>query len=283
MARRRTPGLEWLDENDRSQRIWAVHHLIAKGIRTNRTRPEENTHQDMLEIGYEFEREIQARTDKGARYKLILRDMRDAWRQRRYHNRTDGRQICKFKIRTTTKELLAELAQKKGISEGDFLDEIIERSYTAMQRRTSKDTDASPLKPDLEKRPGLFEVYNFLNPEDPATSISDLKIKTGKIPAINHYRRVDSQTTLLLKTENTKNFYNDNSETTAQEESGSLELPNDSPTTDDHNDRGGQRNEQEDSSDQTSAESGAVVKIGISDTIMGYMSTQTRVKPNNRK
>lgn len=277
MARNRTLGLTWLTDTDQAQRIWAVNYLRSKGVSTSHERPGDHSHTDMLEIGDRLEREIQEQTYEGPRCELILRGMRDAWRQRRYRNRTDGLQICEFKIQKATKERLAELAQEKGISEGDFLDSIIKRAYDAMQLRIIKSSDTEEKKAGREKPKELLEIHNSLNPDDPVNSNAELAMKTRNNPPELTTQEPPLEQPTYSDPNTPKNYFPMEIKGTVIEDP---ERPKDLPAADDNDDPDIRNNEQEDSTDQGSPEIGPIKTSSISDTIMDRMSSQTRVKPN---
>jgi hypothetical protein len=106
--RKRAEGLSWLKDGDKVQSQWAHDHLQAKGkINPKWT---ESTHQQLLEKGDELE----AEGDPGV---WLIRDMRAAWRQKKYRSPAKGRKPFTFTLPISVKSKLDTLAKSAATNE----------------------------------------------------------------------------------------------------------------------------------------------------------------------
>lgn len=141
--RQRTLGLDWLDENDREQRRWALSYLKTKGMANSSVA----THEFMLKRGSELERSAEGRK--------VLDLMKNAWRQKRGRAPTNGRQPCTFTLQLSTKRTLARLAKANDMPATSLLEILIENA--AIEAKDQKGwmklqkTRANDLKRELEE------------------------------------------------------------------------------------------------------------------------------------
>lgn len=141
--RQRTLGLDWLDENDREQRRWALSYLRTKGKTTSSVA----THKFMLERGLELEGSADDRK--------ILDLMKNAWRQKRGRAPTNERKPCTFTLQLSTKKTLAKLAKANDMPATSLLEILIENA--ASEAKDQKEwmkqqkTRANDLKRELEE------------------------------------------------------------------------------------------------------------------------------------
>lgn len=140
--RQRTLGLDWLDENDREQRRWALSYLRTKGMANSSIA----THEFMLERGSELERSAEGRK--------VLDLMKNAWRQKRGRAPTNGRQPCTFTLQLSTKRTLARLAKANDMPATSLLEILIENAASEAKDQKGwmklQKTRANDLKRELE-------------------------------------------------------------------------------------------------------------------------------------
>ncbi|MBV1814450.1 hypothetical protein KTT58_17030 [Pseudomonas viridiflava] len=186
--RQRTIGLDWLDENDREQRRWALSYLQTKG----RANSSVATHKFMLERGLELE--------KSADGRKILDLMKNAWRQKRGRAPTNGKQPCTFTLQLSTKRTLARLAKANDMPATSLLEILIENA--ASEAKDQKEwmkqqkTRTNDLKRELEEgkiRQAKTEVhlekcFTFLTDWEAAlkgegsSDINELTIEAKSLP-----------------------------------------------------------------------------------------------------
>lgn len=128
MGRRRSPGLEWLDPEDRKQRQWALNYLWARDYLPDSKGPRSFIRdEEIQEIGNGMELDPKGRE--------VLKLMKEAWRQKRRKDTNDSIQTCTFTLKTTTKANLKKIAdgQKKNVTA--LLEALIDKAYKAHQAR----------------------------------------------------------------------------------------------------------------------------------------------------
>ena len=138
MGRRRSPGLEWLDPEDRKQRQWALNYLWARDYLPDSKGPRSFIRdEEIQEIGNGMELDPKGRE--------VLKLMKEAWRQKRRKDTNDSIQTCTFTLKTTTKANLKKIAdgQKKNVTA--LLEALIDKAYKAHQAREKKQRPPQPI------------------------------------------------------------------------------------------------------------------------------------------
>lgn len=138
MGRKRILGLDWLELENTSQRLWAVDYLRAKGFddlfpcRKKRPLDELPSYKEMLAAGMDIERKQAARE--------LFGDMKSAWRQEkdRQKKKDSGRQVCAFTLDTIIKANLQVMAKEQNKSATALLESLITKAYSAHLRRQQK-------------------------------------------------------------------------------------------------------------------------------------------------
>lgn len=105
----------WLRPYDEEQHTWAVSYLEKKGIRLY-SRPERN---------YEYLLEIDKLSQNSPHYKLAVNSMKSAWRQQKLREKRKGKTEFSLVISNEKKRKLSTLAQQRGKTLGETLEEII--------------------------------------------------------------------------------------------------------------------------------------------------------------
>ena len=151
MGRKRVPGLDWLDPENKNQRLWALEYLRTKGFESlfrhrEKILPNElPSHKEMLAAGMNIELEDGARE--------LLGDMKDAWRQEkdRERKKESHRQVCAFSLYTTTKNHLQEMAKHKETNATALLETLIKRAHKAYLREQQKQRPKQTLQGDRHR------------------------------------------------------------------------------------------------------------------------------------
>lgn len=131
MGRRRTPGLEWLDPEDRKQRPWALNYLWERNFLPGSKGPRSFIgNREIQEIGNEMELDSEGR--------MVLMRMKQAWRQIRKKYTDDSIKICTFSLKTTTKANLQEIAKAQQKNMTALLEELIDKAYKTHRAKEKK-------------------------------------------------------------------------------------------------------------------------------------------------
>lgn len=167
MGRKLTPGLEWLEPNDPEQLRWAATYLATRGLLEthehpkNRSFGEQVTYEELVRIGRRL-------LDK----KRLIKNMRDAWYQKKSCARESSRKTCSFTLRPETKRKLKELAG--GGSASAILEILIDKAYKAKLRKDQ----------NLDKKPEItLQGERNLTIADICTIMTDEEPKTGELEA----------------------------------------------------------------------------------------------------
>lgn len=138
MGRRRTPGLEWLDTEDRKQRQWALNYLWARDYLPDSKEPRSFIRdEEIQEIGNGME------LHPGGRETLKL--MKEAWRQKRRKDTNSSIQTCTFTLKTTTKANLKKIADGQKMNVTALLEALIDKAYKAHQAGEKKQRPPQPI------------------------------------------------------------------------------------------------------------------------------------------
>lgn len=129
MGRRRTPGLEWLDPEDKKQRQWALHYLWERDLLPDSKGPRR------LLIGDEETQEIGDEMELNSEGRAVLKLMKEAWRQKRRRDTNNSVQTCTFTLKTTSKDNLKEIADVQNKSVTALLESLIDKAYKAQIAR----------------------------------------------------------------------------------------------------------------------------------------------------
>jgi predicted DNA-binding protein len=100
--RKRALGLSWIKESDKEQHQWAHDHLMAKGKISQRGAA--STYELLIQTG----KELEARGDSGL---LLIKGMREAWRQKKHRAPAKGRKPYSFTLPINVKNKLDALAK----------------------------------------------------------------------------------------------------------------------------------------------------------------------------
>ena len=160
MGRKRVPGLDWLDPENKNQRLWALVYLRAKGFENlfrhrEKILPNElPSHKEMLAAGMNIELEAEARE--------LFGDMKDAWRQEknRKKKKDNDRQVCAFSLNMTTKNRLQEMAKKKETNATALLETLITRAHKAYLREQQKQRPKQTLQGDRHRT--ILDLHDVL-------------------------------------------------------------------------------------------------------------------------
>ncbi|MEA9988168.1 hypothetical protein QN404_04585 [Pseudomonas sp. RTS1] len=156
MGRKRKPGLEWLDPENRTQRQWALDYLWAKGFQVFDKEDRADTpilfarHGEMLELGAKIERRNDGRE--------IFQDMKAAWRQKDRRDSAKGKTVCAFTLSMSAKTNLREMAEDLEKSATALLESFITKAYKAHIRKRQKQQP--------KEVPRVARNYSFQGPNN---------------------------------------------------------------------------------------------------------------------
>ncbi|RQG02585.1 hypothetical protein IPC234_27300 [Pseudomonas aeruginosa] len=108
---------EWLDVDNPVQHKWAIAHLQRKGEVIQRKY--QSDFKNLLDWGYTLRR--------SAKNELLIRKMKDAWRQKAYRDRQDSKKPCTLVLSIEAKEMLDQLAELNGMSISQTVEKLIRR------------------------------------------------------------------------------------------------------------------------------------------------------------
>ena len=167
MGRKRVPGLEWLDPQDRSQREWALNYLWAKDRLPDNKRPTDLIKDtDIQKIGAAMELTASGRG--------ILKLMKEAWRQKRNKDTSIDTETCTFNLKASTKASLRELAEHQKKDMTSLLEALIGKAYKSHQSKIKKEKAPQSKPEKTAKNP-------FGRGQHPSTGTG--KIDTAQSPA----------------------------------------------------------------------------------------------------
>lgn len=170
MGRKLTPGLEWLEPNDPEQLRWAATYLATRGLLEthehpkNRSFGEQVTYEDLVRIGRRL-------LDK----KRLIKNMRDAWYQKKSCARESSRKTYSFTLRPETKIKLTELAG--GGSASATLEILIDKAYKAKLRKDQKLDKKPQITLQEERNHTLVDMYKIMTDEEPSIGELEASIK----------------------------------------------------------------------------------------------------------
>lgn len=142
MGRKRVPGLEWLDPQDRNQREWALNYLWAKDRLPDNKRPTDFIKDaDIQKTGAAMELTANGRE--------VLKLMKEAWRQKRNKDTNIDTETCTFNLKASTKASLRELAEHQKKDMTSLLEALIGKAYKSHQSKIKKEKapQSKPEKP----------------------------------------------------------------------------------------------------------------------------------------
>jgi len=124
-------GLNWLKKNDALQIQWAADYIKKRKPNYLLFLPQV-THANLISVGMHLEEEESGRE--------ILRNMKNAWRQKKYRSPSNGRKACTFSLSTYAKKSLTRLAGHYQLSETALIEKLIEeeRLTERLNRQQSK-------------------------------------------------------------------------------------------------------------------------------------------------
>ncbi|MGE4404279.1 hypothetical protein [Pseudomonas sp.] len=122
---------EWLDADNRAQHKWAMAHLQRKGEIVRRTH--QSDFRNLLDWGYSLKR--------SAKNELLIRKMKDAWRQKAYRDRQESKKPCTLVLSLETKAMLDKLAELQGASISQTVESLIRREANRRAKKTEKKKD----------------------------------------------------------------------------------------------------------------------------------------------
>lgn len=141
MARKRIPGLHWIDPKNRSQQRWAGEYLQRINDIKQYTRlpnAQSYSYGMLINIGDDFEREIMTGSKHGMQLEKLLHNMKAAWRGAASRQRLKNSGTQTVKICAESSRQLTDLASHSNMSEQAFLEKLIARSFKSSKNRSEK-------------------------------------------------------------------------------------------------------------------------------------------------
>ena len=121
---------EWLQVDNRIQHKWVTSHLFRKGEIVKRNHASD--FKNLLDWSYTLRR--------SAKNELLIRKMKEAWRQKSYRDRQQelSRKPCSILLSLETKGLLDELAVMQGTSISQTIEGLIKREAARRLKKEGK-------------------------------------------------------------------------------------------------------------------------------------------------
>jgi hypothetical protein len=140
---------KWLRAYDEEQHAWAVSYLERKGIKPY-SRPQNN---------YEYLLEIDQNFQENPHYKLAKNSMKSAWRQKKIREKRRGKTEFSLVISNEKKSKLRALADKKGKTLNETLEELIDDESTRQSSyKKELEEEKKTIRQRLETTKGAQEA-----------------------------------------------------------------------------------------------------------------------------
>ncbi len=180
MARKRIPGLSWIDPDNRSQQKWACEYLLERmhdiKQHTHLPNAQSYSYRDLISIGENFEHEIITGSEHGMRLEKFLQKMKTAWRGAASRQRLKSDGIRTVRICAESSRQLTNLASSSNMSEQAFLERLIARSFKSSKKHSEKKSQ-KPSASRMTNGPSYEQVQNHFQdrpPSPPPEFIADL-------------------------------------------------------------------------------------------------------------
>jgi hypothetical protein len=177
MGRPRKPGLEWLDQENAKQHLWARDYLRFKGFE-DLDADQSISWKDLLRLGQKIEEE------KGARE--LFRDMKDAWRQERSRSKKkeEGYRPCLFTLKGATRDDLQRMANEQGTDATALLEKLIEKAYkTHLKKQQRAEQPKQPKQPKQTIYGDRLDINQLRDsPEDAKASAAEHEEPAAQSP-----------------------------------------------------------------------------------------------------
>lgn len=126
---------EWLDVDNTAQHKWAIAHLQRKGEVVQRKY--QSNYKNLLDWGYALRR--------SAKNELLIRKMKDAWRQKAYRDRQDSKKPCTLVLSIEAKDMLDKLAELNSSNISQTVEKLIRREGNRRLKTAEETKDVASL------------------------------------------------------------------------------------------------------------------------------------------
>lgn len=132
--------LEWLDQKDEQQLLWAQEYLCLQGLLLQPELFSAETSSDLydqicasldvIDNAVRFERRVVRNSEGMSLYKKeIIRKMRNAWSQKKFRDKKDAETAQEHFLTRRHINKLKKLASEYGVSSKEYLQKLIDEAY----------------------------------------------------------------------------------------------------------------------------------------------------------